>query len=127
MSFLSLGRARDAGTLMLELVLSLDPLQGTISASALRFVSYDPNYADDDDYDDYDDADDADEAMDDDDDADYSDDDDVSWKVRRAAAKVLSAIIVSRSERLPEILPEVRLFCVSSRLLATSLGKTKGL
>ena len=82
--------------------------QPTISSVALRFLSYDPNYADDDDdADDAMDDDDDDEDADDDDDGDYSDDDDVSWKVRRSAAKVLSAIIVSRPERLPELLPEV--------------------
>lgn len=79
--------------------------QPIISQIALRYVSYDPNYASDDDPGDEDE--DEDDEFGEDDDADYSDDDDVSWKVRRAAAKVLSAIIVSRPERLRELLPEV--------------------
>ena len=84
--------------------------QGDISKTALQYLSYDPNYADDEDEDMEDEDDDMDDDADadeDDDDGDYSDDDDNSWKVRRAAAKVLSAIIVSRPERLPELMPLV--------------------
>ena len=75
--------------------------------AALRpAVSAMPNYADDDGEDmEEDDGDDDMEEDDDDDGGDYSDDDDVSWKVRRAAAKVLSALLLSRPDRLSTLLP----------------------
>lgn len=39
-------------------------------------------------------------------DEDYSDDEDASWKVRRAAAKLVAAVIVSQPELLPTIYPQ---------------------
>lgn len=68
-------------------------------------MTYDPNYN-------YDDGDmDGDGGMEteeeggEDEDAndEYSDDDDMSWKVRRAAAKCLEAVISTRRDLLPDL------------------------
>ena len=77
--------------------------QQEIARTALQYISYDPNYADADDDEEMEDEDE--DMEEDEDDAEYSDDDDVSWKVRRAAAKVLSSLILSRPDRLPELVP----------------------
>jgi cullin-associated NEDD8-dissociated protein 1 len=76
--------------------------QAEVGKAALTYLAYDPNYADDE-QEDVEEDEDIDE--DEDEAEDYSDDDDVSWKVRRAAAKVLSSLIVSRPDRLTELLP----------------------
>ncbi|KAG0258254.1 Cullin-associated NEDD8-dissociated protein 1 [Mortierella polycephala] len=81
----------------------ITPYIDTIIDLSLKFLRYDPNYDDGDDNDD-----DEDETMDsdnededdEDDDGDYSDDDDMSWKVRRTSAKLLSAIIGTRQDLL---------------------------
>eukprot|EP00094_Tigriopus_californicus_P003508 TCALIF_03374-PA protein Name:"Similar to CAND1 Cullin-associated NEDD8-dissociated protein 1 (Pongo abelii)" AED:0.06 eAED:0.07 QI:1083/0.72/0.58/1/0.90/0.83/12/134/999 len=71
----------------------------------LKYMCHDPNYN-------YDDAD-EDESMECDDeeedesDEEYSDDDDMSWKVRRSAAKCLEAIIATRHEMLNEFYRQV--------------------
>lgn len=76
-----------------------------IISLCLEFLCYDPNYNYGDDEDDDDDPmngdDDEDDELDDGDDE-YSDDDDMSWKVRRASAKCLSAVLGSRHELLSE-------------------------
>lgn len=65
-------------------------------------MTYDPNYN----YDEDEENERGMETVDDDEDEEendeYSDDDDMSWKVRRAAAKCLESIISSRHELLPE-------------------------
>uniref|UniRef100_A0A7N6AH07 TATA-binding protein interacting (TIP20) domain-containing protein n=1 Tax=Anabas testudineus TaxID=64144 RepID=A0A7N6AH07_ANATE len=58
----------------------------TVISICLRYLTYDPNYNFDDE----------------DEDDNYSDDDDMSWKVRRAAAKCLDAVVSTRHEMLPE-------------------------
>ncbi|KAG9130378.1 hypothetical protein Leryth_004258 [Lithospermum erythrorhizon] len=71
----------------------------------LEFLSYDPNFTDnmeedtDNEY--------PEEEEEDDESADeYTDDEDISWKVRRAAAKCLAALIVSRPEMLFKLYEE---------------------
>ncbi|KAI4988162.1 hypothetical protein ZWY2020_029792, partial [Hordeum vulgare] len=71
---------------------------------ALEYVSYDPNYTDsmeEDTDDEVQDEEDDDESADE-----YTDDEDASWKVRRASAKCLSAIIVSRPQMLSKMYQE---------------------
>ncbi|BES92029.1 Cullin-associated NEDD8-dissociated protein [Nesidiocoris tenuis] len=75
----------------------------TVRELCLKYLTYDPNYN-------YDEADgemagsmELDDEDDDEDDDDYSDDDDMSWKVRRASAKCLEAIIATRPEYVPEL------------------------
>ncbi|KAL5982815.1 Cullin-associated NEDD8-dissociated protein 1 [Asimina triloba] len=71
---------------------------------SLEFLSYDPNFTDnmeEDSDDETHEEEEEDESVDE-----YSDDEDVSWKVRRAAAKCLGAIIVSRPEMLSKLYRE---------------------
>ncbi|SJX63716.1 uncharacterized protein SRS1_14466 [Sporisorium reilianum f. sp. reilianum] len=95
----------------IELILLRCPAEVTpfVNASidlALTLIKHDPNYAGFDDDEEMRDADDDFGADDDDDDDliddDYSDDDDMSWKVRRASAKVLNAALTSRPELLAQ-------------------------
>ncbi|KAG0449136.1 hypothetical protein HPP92_027467, partial [Vanilla planifolia] len=67
----------------------------------LEFLSYDPNFTDSMDEDTDDDG--HDDEEDDESANEYTDDEDISWKVRRAAAKCLAAIIVSRPEMLSKM------------------------
>jgi len=57
----------------------------------------------------------------------YTDDEDVSWKVRRAAAKCLAALIVSRPEILSKLYDEVAMLCVPnfSNCVYTQLNFSK--
>ncbi|XP_006836907.2 cullin-associated NEDD8-dissociated protein 1 isoform X1 [Amborella trichopoda] len=65
----------------------------------LEYLSYDPNFTDNME-EDTDNENLEDEEEDEESANEYSDDEDISWKVRRAAAKCLSAVIVSRPEML---------------------------
>lgn len=72
--------------------------------ACLRFLKYDPNYAGGDDDDDMD-AEDEDDDLEGDDfeeETGYDDEDDTSWKIRRTAAKALSAIIATRPDLLED-------------------------
>ncbi|XP_022103590.1 cullin-associated NEDD8-dissociated protein 1-like [Acanthaster planci] len=74
----------------------------TIIELCLQYICYDPNYNYESDEDeDAMDAD-AEEEEEGESDDEYSDDDDMSWKVRRSAAKCLEAIVGSRHEMLNE-------------------------
>ncbi|KAJ8618736.1 hypothetical protein MRB53_014922 [Persea americana] len=70
----------------------------------LEFLSYDPNFTDNMEEDTDDES--HEEEEDDESANEYSDDEDASWKVRRAAAKCLAAIIVSRPEMLSKLFRE---------------------
>ncbi|KAI3695011.1 hypothetical protein L1987_77999 [Smallanthus sonchifolius] len=67
----------------------------------LEYLSYDPNFTDNMEEDTDDEV--HDDEEDDDSANEYTDDEDVSWKVRRAAAKCLAALIVSRPEMLSNL------------------------
>jgi len=71
-----------------------------IISICLLYICHDPNYN-------YDDEDDMDtdtmeEEEDDESEDEYSDDDDMSWKVRRSAAKCLEAVVSTRHDMLSE-------------------------
>ncbi|KAI9137796.1 cullin-associated NEDD8-dissociated protein 1-like protein [Paraphysoderma sedebokerense] len=75
-----------------------------------EYVRYDPNYADDDEEEENADEMETDEGGSDDEDEDeedYSDDEDMSWKVRRASAKLLSSIVVTRGDLLADLIKSV--------------------
>lgn len=84
------------------------PFLDNIEKIALKYLSFDPNYAGDDDAEAADDDDDQSKMQTDGDGFDddqlsdeaYSDDDDMSWKVRRACAKCLAALVDLRPERI---------------------------
>ena len=73
----------------------------------LAYITYDPNYNYDDDVNEISENDgvtmETEEDGEEDAEDEYSDDDDMSWKVRRAAAKCLEAVVSSRRELLSEL------------------------
>ncbi|KAL1890273.1 hypothetical protein Cpir12675_005466 [Ceratocystis pirilliformis] len=74
----------------------MKPYTDQVVAAGLRFISFDPNYAADDDDEDMEDSDQDEDEDNDFDDDDFGDDDDTSWKVRRGAVKVLHTLIETR-------------------------------
>nr|CAB3227534.1 cullin-associated NEDD8-dissociated protein 1 [Phallusia mammillata] len=89
--------------------MEVTPHLSSIIEMCLNYITFDPNYN-------YDDGDDDDDTMEDDgdlddqdDDEDYSDDEDMSWKVRRASAKCIEAIVSTRPELLVEFYQTVSL------------------
>lgn len=80
----------------------ISPYLHKIIELCLKYLCYDPNYNYDDDEEEEEDA--MDTEMDEEGESDdeYSDDDDMSWKVRRASAKCLQAVIASRHDMLPD-------------------------
>ncbi|XAR49295.1 hypothetical protein NMG60_11032451 [Bertholletia excelsa] len=70
----------------------------------LEYLSYDPNFTDNMEEDTDDDN--HEEEEDDESANEYTDDEDISWKVRRSAAKCLAALIVSRPEMLSKLYEE---------------------
>lgn len=70
----------------------------------LEFLSYDPNFTDNMEEDT--DGENPEEDEDDESANEYTDDEDASWKVRRAAAKCLAGLIVSRPEMLSNLYEE---------------------
>ncbi|GAB4848565.1 Cullin-associated NEDD8-dissociated protein 1 [Ancistrocladus abbreviatus] len=82
----------------------ISPYCDEILRLTLEFLSYDPNFTDNMDEDTDDEA--HEEEEDDESANEYTDDEDVSWKVRRASAKCLAALIVSRPEMLAKLYEE---------------------
>ncbi|XP_057661547.1 cullin-associated NEDD8-dissociated protein 1 isoform X2 [Diorhabda carinulata] len=74
----------------------------SITELCLKYMVYDPNYNYDEDESANGENDPYDDDEEDEENDEYSDDDDMSWKVRRSAAKCLEAIISTRHELLPE-------------------------
>lgn len=72
-----------------------------IISICLRYICHDPNYNYDDEDDDMD-TDTMEEEEDEESEDEYSDDDDMSWKVRRSAAKCLEAVVSTRHDMLTE-------------------------
>ncbi|PWN51713.1 TIP120-domain-containing protein [Violaceomyces palustris] len=88
-------------SILLKCPTEVTPFVNAIIESGLKLIKHDPNYApggddSDEEMGDVEDEDDDEDLFDED----YSDDDDLSWKVRRASAKVLNAAITSRPELL---------------------------
>ncbi|XP_074579809.1 cullin-associated NEDD8-dissociated protein 1 [Curcuma longa] len=82
----------------------ISPYCDNILNLTLEYLSYDPNFTDNMEEDTDEEG--NEEEEDDESENEYTDDEDASWKVRRAAAKCLQAIIVSRPEMLTMLYAE---------------------
>uniref|UniRef100_G1QXX6 Cullin associated and neddylation dissociated 2 (putative) n=1 Tax=Nomascus leucogenys TaxID=61853 RepID=G1QXX6_NOMLE len=69
----------------------MGPHVPNVTSLCLQYIKHDPNYN-------YEDSEFSEQESEDE----YSDDDDMSWKVRRAAAKCIAALISSRPDLLPD-------------------------
>uniref|UniRef100_A0A0P6FDL4 Cullin-associated NEDD8-dissociated protein n=1 Tax=Daphnia magna TaxID=35525 RepID=A0A0P6FDL4_9CRUS len=78
----------------------MTPHIGTLTGICLELLAYDPNYNYEEENGDDDEGDMETEEEDEENEEEYSDDDDMSWKVRRCAAKCLEAIISTRPDLL---------------------------
>lgn len=81
----------------------VQPYIPTIITLCLDMITYDPNYNYEEEGGDEEMEDNAGSENDGSDSEEYSDDDDMSWKVRRAAAKCLESVILTRHELLSEM------------------------
>ncbi|KAM7335368.1 hypothetical protein ACRRTK_005845 [Alexandromys fortis] len=80
----------------------MDPHVPNVTSLCLRYMKHDPNYNHDSDEDEEQMEIDDSEFSEAESEDEYSDDDDMSWKVRRAAAKCMAALISSRPDLLPD-------------------------
>ncbi|KAF8139703.1 armadillo-type protein [Boletus edulis] len=93
-------------TLLLRSPGEATPFVDSMVHVGIQYIKYDPNYAGEEDGEDEEMAD----ADDEDDDGEldqYSDDEDTSYKIRRSATKLLSAVIVTRPELLVSLYKSV--------------------
>ncbi|KAL4244143.1 CAND family protein [Abortiporus biennis] len=90
--------------LVLRCPSEIGPFLTNIIQVGKEYITYDPNYAGDDDEDEEmaDEDDEDDEELDE-----YSDDEDTSYKIRRSATKLLSAVIGTRPELLTTLYKEI--------------------
>ncbi|KAM3373072.1 hypothetical protein ACQJBY_019798 [Aegilops geniculata] len=109
---------------MLRCPRDISPYCEGILNLALEYVSYDPNFTDSMEEDTDDEV--QDEEEDDESADEYTDDEDASWKVRRASAKCLSAIIASRPQMLSKMYQEMDIFNTFIELLRQTGNVTKG-
>ncbi|NWZ31226.1 CAND1 protein, partial [Asarcornis scutulata] len=82
----------------------IDPHIPSVMGLCLKYITFDPNYNYDNEEEEEEESMETENGEDEEQESDdeYSDDDDISWKVRRAAAKCLEAIVSSRHDLLQD-------------------------